>query len=125
MSGSEEKTPTISPDQGATGETTTSSENKEEGTQIGLSEEEKEAHDEEEYNDDLCELWKNIHSQNPELGRDILIRTLFKHMARQNRAKRSKEEVFSKLDNLEALMTEHLNTSGCVPNWLEKDLERA
>ena len=44
MSGSEEKTPTISPDQGATGETTTSSENKEAGTQTGLSEEEQEAH---------------------------------------------------------------------------------
>ena len=47
MSSSEEKTPTISPDQGATGETTTSSENKETGTQTGLSEEEKEAHLEE------------------------------------------------------------------------------
>ena len=125
MSGSKEKTPTISPDQGATGETTTSSENKEAGTQIGLSEEEKEAHDKEEYNDYLRELWKNIHSQNPELGGDILIRTLFKHVARENRAKRSKEEVFSKLDNLEALMIKHLNTSGCVPNWLEKDLECA
>ena len=33
MSGSEEKTPTVSPDQGATGETTTSSENKEAGMQ--------------------------------------------------------------------------------------------
>ena len=44
MSGSEEKTPTVSPDQGATGETTTSSENKEAGMQTGLSEEEKEAH---------------------------------------------------------------------------------
>ena len=40
MSGSEEKTPTASPDQGATGETTTSSENKKAGTQTGLSEEE-------------------------------------------------------------------------------------
>ena len=38
---SEEKTPTISPDLGATGETTTSSENKETGTQTGLSEEER------------------------------------------------------------------------------------
>ena len=35
MSSSEEKTPTISPDQGATGETTTSSENKEARTQFG------------------------------------------------------------------------------------------
>ena len=44
MSSSEEKTPTISPDQGATGETTTSSENKQTGMQTGLSEEEKKAH---------------------------------------------------------------------------------
>ena len=43
MSGSEEKTATLSPDQGATGETTTSSENKEAGMQKGLSEEEKDA----------------------------------------------------------------------------------
>ena len=118
MSGSEEKTPTVSPDQGATGETTTSSENKEGGMQTGLSEEEIEAHFEEEY-------MKNIHRQNPELGWDIIIRALFKDLARENRAKRSKEKVFSELDNLEALRTEHLETSGCVPNWLEKDLEHA
>ena len=125
MSDSEKKTPTVSPDQGATGETKTSSENKEAGMQTGLSEEEKEACDKEEYNDAICELWKNIHRQNPELVGDIIIGTLFKHLARENRAKRSKEEVFSKLDNLEALKTEHLETSGCVPNWLEKDLKRA
>ena len=35
MSDSEEKTPTISPDQGATGETATSSKTKEAGTQTG------------------------------------------------------------------------------------------
>ena len=35
MSGSEEKTPTVSPDHGATGETKTSSETKEAGTQTG------------------------------------------------------------------------------------------
>ena len=92
MSGSEEKTPIVSPDQGATGETTTSSENKEVGTQTGLSEEEMEAHYEEEYNDAVCELLKNIHRQNPERGWDIIIGTLFKHLARENRAKRSKEE---------------------------------
>ena len=125
MSGSEERTPTISQDQGATGETTTSSESKEAGTQTGLREEEKDAHYKEEYNDAECELLKSIHRRNPDRGWDILIGTLFKQFARKNRAKRSKEEVFSKLDNLEALRTEHLETSGCVPNWLEKDLERA
>ena len=39
MSSSEEKTPTISPFQGATGETMTLSENKEAGTQTGGREE--------------------------------------------------------------------------------------
>ena len=43
MSGTEEETPTISPVQGTTGETKTSSENKEAGMQTGLSEEEKSA----------------------------------------------------------------------------------
>ena len=44
-----EKTPTVSPDPGATGETTTSSESKEAGAQIGLSEEEKDAREEVEF----------------------------------------------------------------------------
>ena len=43
MSDSKGKTQTVSPDPGATGETTTLSENKEAGTQTGLSEEEKKA----------------------------------------------------------------------------------
>ena len=60
MSGSEEKTPTVSPDQGATGETTTSSENKKAGTQTGLSEEEKEARYKEEYRNDVIKLLRNI-----------------------------------------------------------------
>ena len=118
MSGSKEKTPTVSPDQGATGETTTSSENKEAGAQTGLSEEEKEAHYKEAYNDAVCGLLKNIHRQNPELGWDIIIGTLFKHLARENRAKRSKEKVFSELDNLEALRTEHLGPLAvCLIGW--------
>ena len=62
MSSSEERTPTISPDQGATGETT-SSENKEAGTQTGLSEEEEEAHYKEEYNNAIFKLLKNISMQ--------------------------------------------------------------
>ena len=63
MSGSEEKTPTVSPDQGATGETTPSSENKE-------------AHNKEEFNNAVRELLDNIHRQNPELGWDIIRVTL-------------------------------------------------
>ena len=56
MSNSEEKTPTVSPDQGATGETTTSSGNTEVGTQTGLSEEEEEARYKEEYNNAVFQL---------------------------------------------------------------------
>ena len=79
MSSSEERTPTISPDQGATGETTTSSENKEAGTQTGLSEEEEEARYKEEYNNAVFKLLKNIGMQNPELGRDIVMEALYKY----------------------------------------------
>ena len=79
MSSSEERTPTISPDQGATGETTTSSENKEAGTQTGLSEEEEEARYKEEYNNAVFKLLKNIDMQNPELGRDIVMEALYKY----------------------------------------------
>ena len=112
MSGSEEKTPTVSPDQGATGETTPSSENKE-------------AHNKEEYNNAVHELLENIHRQNPELGWDIIIESLFKHFARENRAKRSKEEIFLELDRLEALETEHLETSGSVPDALKRQMKLA
>ena len=94
MSSSEEKTPTISPDQGATGETTTSSENKETGMQTGLSEEEKEAHYKEEYNNAVIKLLKNISMQDPELGRDILMESLLKHFATELRSKGSEEPDF-------------------------------
>ena len=79
MSSSKERTPTISPDQGATGETTTSSENKEAGTQTGLSEEEEEACYKEEYNNAVFKLLKNIGMQNLELGRDIVMEALYKY----------------------------------------------
>ena len=79
MSSSEEKTPTVSPDQGATGETKTSSENKEAGTQTGLSEEEEEARYKEEYNDAVIKLLKNISMQNPELGQDIVMEALYEY----------------------------------------------
>ena len=77
MSSSEEKTPTISPDQGATGETTTSSENNEAGTQTGLSEEEEEARYKEEYKNAVFKLLKNFGMQYPEVARDILMEALF------------------------------------------------
>ena len=75
---SEEETPPISPDKGATGETT-SSENKEAGMQTGLSEEEEEACYKEEYNDAVIKLLKNISMQNPELGRDIVMEALYEY----------------------------------------------
>ena len=94
MSSSEERTPTISPDQGATGETTTSSENKEAGTQTGLSEEEEEAHYKEEYNNAVFKLLKNISMQDLELGRDIVMESLLNHYATEIRSKRSEEPDF-------------------------------
>ena len=94
MSDSKEKTPTVSPDPGATGETTTSSENNEVGTQTGLSEEEEEAHYKEEYNNAVIKLLKNVSMQDPELGRDILMESLLKHFATELRSKRSEEPDF-------------------------------
>ena len=94
MSSSEEKTPTISPDQGATGETTTSSENKEAGTQTGPSEEEEEARYKEEYTNAVIKLLKNISMQDPELGWDILMESLLEHFAMERRSKRSEEPDF-------------------------------
>ena len=90
---SEEETPPISPDKGATGETT-SSENKEAGTQTGLSEGEEEAHYKEEYTNAVFKLLKNIGMQNLELGRDILMESLLKHFAMEIRSKRSEESDF-------------------------------
>ena len=112
MSGSEEKTPTISPDQGATSETTPSSENKE-------------AHYKEEYNNAIFKLLKNISMQNLELGRDIVMESLLKHFAMEIRSKRAEKPDFLNLDKLEALSSEHLETSGHVPDWLKKDMEYA
>ena len=63
---SEEESPPISPDKGATGETTPSSEYKE-------------AHYKEEYNNAIIKLLKNISMQNPELGQDIVMEALYKY----------------------------------------------
>ena len=125
MSSSEEKPPTISPDQGATGETTTSSENKETGTQTGLSEEEKEAHLEEVECNAIIGMMNSVKLRDPEAYQDIIIGTLYKQFARENRATRSKELIFSELDKLEAREAEYLETSGRVPNWLRRDLKDA
>ena len=91
MSSSEEKTPTVSPDQGTTGETTKSSENKETGTQTGLSEEEKEAHLDQIECNAIMGMMNSLKARNPEAYQDIIIETLYKQFARENRATRSKE----------------------------------
>ena len=126
MSSSEEKTPTVSPDQGTTGETTTS-ENKEAGTQTGWlsvtkykcvkkgssqqqrtqqissitffeSEEEKEAHLDQIECNAIMGMMNSLKARNPEAYHDIIIETLYKQFARENRATRSKETIFSELD---------------------------
>ena len=122
---SEVETPTISPDKGATGETITSSENKETGMQTGLSEEEKEAHLEEVERNAIMGMMNSVKARNPEAYQDIIIGTLYKQFARENRATRSKELIFSELDKLEAREAEYYETSGCVPNWLTQDLKDA
>ena len=85
MSSSEEKTPTISPDQGATGETMTLSENKEAGMQTGLSEEEKKAHLDEVEENVILGMMNSVKARNPEAYQDIIIGTLYKQFARENR----------------------------------------
>ena len=148
---SEEETPTISPDKGATGETATSSTTMETGTQTGWlsvnnykcvkegstqqqrissitffeSEEEKEAHLEEVECNSIIGMMNSVKARDPEAYQDIIIGTLYEQFTRENRAMRSKEFIFSELDKLEALQTEHLETSGHVPDWLEQDLKYA
>ena len=154
MSSSEEKTPTVSPDQGATGETKTSSESKEAGTQTGWlsvtkykcmkkgssqqqrtqqissitffeSEEEKKAHLDQIECNAIMGMMNSLKARNPEAYQDIIIETLYKQFARENRATRSKETIFSELDKLEAREAEYLETSGRVPNGLKQDLKDA
>ena len=154
MSDREEKTPTISPDQGATGETTTSSKTKEAGMQTGWlsiknyksvkkgssqqqqtlqlssitffeSEEEKEAHLDESERNAIMGMMNSLKARNPEACQDIIIETFYKQCTRENRATRSKETIFSELDKLEARETEYYENSGCVPKGLQLDLKFA
>ena len=125
MSSSEERTLTISPDQGATGETMTLSENKEAGMQTGLSKEEKKAHWDEIECNAIMGMMNSLKARNPEAYQDIIIETLYKQFARENRAMGSKETIFSELDRLEAQETEYYETSGRVPKWLTQELKDA
>ena len=123
MSDSEEKTPTVSPDQGATGEATTSSGHKEAGTQTGLSEEEEEAHYKEEYDNTIFKVLENIITQSPSAGWYGWIRSLKYHFVMENRSKRSEKPDFLNLDKLEALKTEQLKTSGHALNNLDNQMK--
>ena len=121
----EEKTPTVSPDQGATGETASSTGNMEVGTQTSLSEEEQEAHLLKDYDNTLLGMLNDIRLRDPEAYWDIIIETLFKCFARENRDKRSEKPDWLNLDKLEALEAEHLETSGSVQDDLNKRMKKA
>ena len=125
MSDSEEKTPTISPDKGATGEIATSSKTMEAGMQTGLSEEEQEAHLLEVEWNAILRMLNTIKAWDPQAYWDVIIETLFKHFTRENRDKRLKEPDFLSLDRLEALEDEHRETSGNVPDGLKAETKRA
>ena len=117
---SEEETPTISTDKGSSQQQWTQ--------QISSfnffeSEEEKEAHLEKVECNAILGMMNSVKARDPEAYQDIIIGTLYKQFVRENRATRSKETIFSELDKLEALQTEHLETSGRVPNWLKQDLK--
>ena len=61
----------------------------------------------------------------PEAGWDILIGSLLKHFARENRSKRSEKPDFLNLNKLEALKTKHLKTSGSVLYGLREEMKWA
>ena len=70
-------------------------------------------------------MMNSVKAKNPEAYQDIIIGTLYKQFARENRATRSKETIFSELDKLEAWETEYYETSGHVPKWLTQELKDA
>ena len=70
-------------------------------------------------------MMNSVKARNPEAYQDIIIGTLYKQFARENRATRSKETIFSELDKLEARETEYYETSGRVPKWLTQELKDA
>ena len=68
-------------------------------------------------------MMNSVKARNPEAYQDIIIGTLYKQFARENRATRSKEAIFAELDNLEARETEYYETSSRVPKWLTQELK--
>ena len=94
LSNMEEKMPTVSPDQSATGETTTSFENKEAGMQTGLSEEEKEPYYKEEYDNTIFKVLENIIMQASKAGWSAWIGLLLRHFEMENRSKSLQSQTF-------------------------------
>ena len=70
-------------------------------------------------------MMNSLKARNPEACQDIIIETFYKQCARENRATRSKETIFSELDKLEARETGYYENSGCVPKGLQLDLKFA
>ena len=68
----------------------------------------------------ILKMSDNIKARDPKGYWDIIIETLFKCFARENRGKRSDKPDFLDLDKLEALETAHLETSDSVPDNLKK-----
>ena len=123
----ESETPTISPDKGATGETVTSSKTMEAGTQTGWLSKintrswrriwstatdttakfhyffRKWRREESPFGWDECNaimgMMNSLQARDPEAYQDIVIGTLYKQFARENRATRSKELIFRNLTN--------------------------
>ena len=85
----------------------------------------KEAHLDEVEENAILGMMNSVKARNPEAYQDIIIGTLYKQFARENRATRSKETIFSELDKLEARETEYYETSGRVPKWLTQELKDA
>ena len=94
------------------------------GTQTDLSEEE-EACLIKDYGNTLLGMLDEIKSWDQEAYWDIIIETLFKRFARENRDKRSKEPDFQDLDRLEALEDEHRETSRSVPDDVKAEAKQA
>ena len=101
MSDSEEKTPTFSPDQAATSETVGMATQKMADSPFLLlvhfhPGDEMSGEDVEW--DVILRMLDNIKARDPEAYGDILIETLFKHFARENRSKKSEKPDFLNLD---------------------------
>ena len=70
-------------------------------------------------------MLNRIKAWDPQVYQDIITEISFKHFARENRDKRSKEPDFLNLDRLETLEDEHRKTSGSVLDGLKAEMKWA